>query len=186
MPPMQLTGAIVRAGKMNKTVTMAVARDVYLSKLQKTVTKHKKYLIHDEQNQLLVGDNVVAEACPPISARKRFRFVELVGGVEAGEARRLRSQQLMAAEERERVRIEGIVRAERQAATGRTGSNDSGSASNSRLGKGRTSGAAPKKGMLAQLGSRTGVPPAPKEVQQGNTTGSTASPIQAGPGSASQ
>ncbi|KAE8206010.1 hypothetical protein CF335_g2105 [Tilletia laevis] len=116
---MQLQGAIVRAGKMSKTVTMAVAKDVYLSKLQKTVTKHKKYLIHDEQNQLLVGDHVIAEACAPLSARKRFRFVELVGGVDAGAERRLRSQQLMAAEDRERVRIEAIVRAETQAAAGK-------------------------------------------------------------------
>ncbi|KAK0545960.1 hypothetical protein OC846_005456 [Tilletia horrida] len=122
MPPMTLQGAIIRAGKMNKTVTMAVAKNVYLPKLQKTVTKHTKYLIHDEKNQLLVGDNVVAQACPPLSARKRFTFLELVGGTEAGAARRLKSQQLLGAEERERVRIEGIVKAERQAVAAQTSS----------------------------------------------------------------
>ncbi|KAL9932520.1 hypothetical protein V8E36_008637 [Tilletia maclaganii] len=171
MPPMQLTGAIVRAGKMDKTVTMAVAKQVYLSKLQKTVTKHKKYLIHDEQNQLLVGDNVIAEACPPLSARKRFRFIELVGGPDAGAARRLRSQQIMAAEERERVRIEGIVKAERQAVASSTRTGGSGGGKGSKQRKAQ-------KGVLDMLSESSGSPAPAREASQGDSAGST-SPIQA-------
>ncbi|KAE8221428.1 hypothetical protein CF319_g5215 [Tilletia indica] len=173
MPPMQLQGAIVRAGKMSKTVTMAVAKDVYLSKLQKTVTKHKKYLIHDEQNQLLVGDHVIAEACPPLSARKRFRFVELVGGVDAGSARRLRSQQLMAAEDRERVRIEAIVRAETQAAAGKGNSANAKHVPRGRRGSGKE-GPAGKKGLLAQARRRMAAEGTP-EVVQGNAPAASAS-----------
>ncbi len=75
--------------------------------------RHKKYLIHDEQNQLSVGDAVKAVACRPLSARKHFTFLARVGGADAGAERRARAEKIMGAEERERIRIEALVKEQR-------------------------------------------------------------------------
>lgn len=59
-----------------------------------------------------MGDHIVAQACRPLSARKRFTLLERLGGADAGEARRARAERMMGAEEKEKVRIESIVKNE--------------------------------------------------------------------------
>ncbi len=49
----------------------------------KTVKRFKKYLVHDENNQLNVGDEVVAVECRPLSKTKSFRLKNVVSGAES-------------------------------------------------------------------------------------------------------
>lgn len=82
------------------------------SLLSKTYVRHQKYLVHDESQVLSVGDRIIAQACRPLSARKRFTLSSLVGGANAGEQRRAAKERMMGAEEREKLRIEKVVKEE--------------------------------------------------------------------------
>ena len=44
----------------------------------KAVKRFKKYLIHDEKNDINVGDTVSAIECRPLSKTKSFRLLEIV------------------------------------------------------------------------------------------------------------
>ncbi|MFW5606771.1 MAG: small ribosomal subunit protein uS17, partial [Campylobacter hyointestinalis] len=49
----------------------------------KFVKRFKKYLVHDEKNELKAGDTISAVECRPLSARKSFRLqAVLKTGVE--------------------------------------------------------------------------------------------------------
>ena len=49
----------------------------------KFVKRFKKYLVHDEKNELKVGDTISAVECRPLSARKKFRLQSVLKtGVE--------------------------------------------------------------------------------------------------------
>ena len=63
----------------DKSATIVVERRVMHPRYHKVVKKFKKYVIHDENNQLKVGDMVVAIECRPISKRKSFRLKSVVG-----------------------------------------------------------------------------------------------------------
>ena len=63
----------------DKTATILVERRVMHPRYHKVVKRFKKYLIHDENNELKVGDEVVAVECRPISKRKAFRLKSIVG-----------------------------------------------------------------------------------------------------------
>ena len=70
-----------RAG--DKTSSVLVTRSVLHPKYHKTVKRFKKYLVHDEKNELNVGDSVVAIECRPLSKTKSFRLKTIVAtGVE--------------------------------------------------------------------------------------------------------
>ncbi|CZE49710.1 30S ribosomal protein S17 [Campylobacter geochelonis] len=67
----------------NKTATILVERRVMHPRYRKFVKRFKKYLIHDENNTVKVGDTVSAVECRPLSARKSFRLkAVLKTGVE--------------------------------------------------------------------------------------------------------
>ena len=54
-----------------------------LSNDEKFVKRFKKYLVHDENNQLNIGDTVSAIECRPLSKSKKFRLkAVLKTGVE--------------------------------------------------------------------------------------------------------
>ncbi|TFY50157.1 hypothetical protein EVJ58_g11162, partial [Rhodofomes roseus] len=82
MPPMAFTGLVTKAGCMNKTVTVTVSRFVLHPRVGKRLEKTKKYLTHDEHNQLRQGDSVLIRNCPPISARKRFTLERVLRSPE--------------------------------------------------------------------------------------------------------
>ncbi len=63
----------------DKTATVLVERRVMHPKYHKVVKRFKKYLVHDEKNELKVGDEIVAVECRPISKRKAFRLKSIVG-----------------------------------------------------------------------------------------------------------
>ncbi|KAG6851213.1 hypothetical protein H0H93_015223 [Arthromyces matolae] len=74
MPPMMLNGVVTKAGFMQKTATVTVSRWVVHKLTGKRIERSKKYLVHDEKNQLRKDDSVVIRNCPPKSALKRFEL----------------------------------------------------------------------------------------------------------------
>jgi len=77
----EIQGNVVKiAGE--KTATIVVERRVMHPRYHKVVRKFKKYLIHDEKNELKVGDEVTAVECRPLSKTKSFRLKSVVKGAE--------------------------------------------------------------------------------------------------------
>ncbi len=84
MPRRVLTGRVT-SDKMDKTVTVLVARRVMHPLYKKFIRLSKKYAAHDEQNLCKIGDVVRIEECPPISKRKTWLVVAR-NGEHVGEA----------------------------------------------------------------------------------------------------
>ena len=75
----EIQGKVVKISG-DKTVSMVVERRVMHPRYHKVVKKFKKYLIHDENNELKVGDEVIASECRPLSKTKSFRLKSVVKG----------------------------------------------------------------------------------------------------------
>lgn len=73
----EIQGVVVKKSG-DKTVSVLVTRQVLHPKYHKTVKRFKKYLIHDEKNELNEGDKVVAVECRPLSKTKSFRLKTIV------------------------------------------------------------------------------------------------------------
>jgi small subunit ribosomal protein S17 len=78
MPRRVLTGRVT-SDKMNKTVTVLVARRVMHPLYKKFIRLSKNYAAHDEANLCKIGDAVRIEECRPISKRKTWLVVERNG-----------------------------------------------------------------------------------------------------------
>ncbi|HEF9495277.1 TPA: 30S ribosomal protein S17 [Campylobacter coli] len=78
----EIQGVVVKiAGE--KTASILVERKVVHPRYRKIVKRFKKYLIHDERNEVKVGDTVVVVECRPLSKRKSFRLKSVLAtGVE--------------------------------------------------------------------------------------------------------
>jgi len=77
----EIQGIVVKKAG-DKTATVLVERRVMHPRYHKTVKRFKKYLVHDENNQTNVGDEVVAVECRPMSKTKTFRLKSVVAGGE--------------------------------------------------------------------------------------------------------
>lgn len=75
-------------------------------------TRHKKYLIHDEENKLAIGDNITVEACRPLSARKRFTLLNIHGSEDVIQRRRELAQSQISAEDAERAHVSKLIKAQ--------------------------------------------------------------------------
>ena len=64
----------------DKTVTLLVERRVMHPRYHKVVKRFKKYLVHDERNEVKVGDEIIAIECRPLSKTKSFRLKTVVKG----------------------------------------------------------------------------------------------------------
>lgn len=74
---------LVVAKSGDKTASVLVERRVMHPRYHKFVKRFKKYLVHDEKNQLNIGDTVSAIECRPLSKTKKFRLkAVLKTGVE--------------------------------------------------------------------------------------------------------
>ena len=73
----EIQGIVVKKSG-EKTASVLVTRSVLHPKYHKTVKRFKKYLIHDERNELNVGDSVIAVECRPLSKTKSFRLKTIV------------------------------------------------------------------------------------------------------------
>jgi len=74
----EIQGEVVKISG-DKTASMLVERRVMHPRYHKVVKRFKKYLIHDENNTLKVGDKVIAVECRPLSKTKSFRLKTVVG-----------------------------------------------------------------------------------------------------------
>ena len=70
---------IVTSNKMQKTVVVTVDRQFKHPFYKRVIRRSKRFLAHDEKNQCQVGDTVRIEETRPLSARKRWRVIEVVG-----------------------------------------------------------------------------------------------------------
>ena len=73
----EIQGIVVKKSG-DKTASVLVERKVIHPKYHKTVKRFKKYLVHDEKNELNEGDTVVAVECRPLSKTKSFRLKKIV------------------------------------------------------------------------------------------------------------
>ena len=72
----QLIGIIV-SDKMDKTVSVKVARKVPHPVYKKYINKTKKYYAHDPQNLCSEGDTVIIEESKPLSRLKRWKVLKI-------------------------------------------------------------------------------------------------------------
>jgi len=72
-----LDGTVVST-KMQKTVVVSVERSNRHPLYGKIVRTHEKYLAHDEDETCREGDIVRIRESRPLSARKRWRVVEVL------------------------------------------------------------------------------------------------------------
>ncbi len=72
-----MIGTVI-SDKMDKTVVVAVQRNVRHKIYGKTVKKTYKLKAHDEENKCQTGDTVKVMETRPLSKDKRWRVVEIV------------------------------------------------------------------------------------------------------------
>jgi len=77
------SGKKVRQGKvisaaMNKSIVVAIERQVAHPLYKKYYKQTKKVMAHDEANECRIGDTVRVIKSRPLSARKRWMLVEIV------------------------------------------------------------------------------------------------------------
>lgn len=77
MPVKQHIG-IVTSNKMIKSIVIKVENKYPHPLYSKTLTKTKKYLVHDELNIANVGDKVLIKECRPISKKKCWQLVQVI------------------------------------------------------------------------------------------------------------
>lgn len=73
----QRTGRVV-SNRMDKSITVAVDRQIKHPIYGKFITKTTKYMAHDENNEAGIGDIVRIMETRPLSKRKRWRLIEIV------------------------------------------------------------------------------------------------------------
>jgi small subunit ribosomal protein S17 len=71
------TGTVV-SSKMQKTVVVAVENLVKHDMYQKYIRRTSKFLAHNENAEINVGDRVVIEETRPLSKRKRWNVREVI------------------------------------------------------------------------------------------------------------
>lgn len=69
---------VVTSDKMEKTIAVEVKRNFRHPLYGKAVKRTKKFLAHDENNECGIGDLVRIMETRPLSARKRWRLVEVI------------------------------------------------------------------------------------------------------------
>lgn len=77
---------VVVSTNMQKTVVVAVHRKVKHPKYQKYVSSRSKYMVHDEQQECRVGDEVEIIESRPLSKLKRWRLGEIKSRAETTKA----------------------------------------------------------------------------------------------------
>ena len=73
----QVTGTVV-SDKMQKTVVVAVERQVRHDVYGKTQRKTSKFVAHNENNDAKLGDTVAIAESRPLSRRKRWTVTRVV------------------------------------------------------------------------------------------------------------
>ena len=63
---------LVVSTKMNKSIVVTLTTSYKHSLYQKIMAKTKRYIVHDPENSCKIGDKVLVEEHPPLSAKKRW------------------------------------------------------------------------------------------------------------------
>ncbi len=71
------TGKVV-SDRMDKSITVAVDRQIKHPIYGKFITKTTKYMAHDENNDANSGDTVLIMSTRPLSKRKSWRLVDII------------------------------------------------------------------------------------------------------------
>src|SRR6476646_448867 len=74
----ELREGTVMSASMEKTAVVSVVDRVRHPLYRKTLQRTKKLYVHDEQNDLNVGDRVRVQETRPLSKLKRWRLVEVL------------------------------------------------------------------------------------------------------------
>lgn len=69
---------VVVSNKMQKTVVVAVENFVRHGMYQKYIKRTNKFLAHNEQPDINIGDRVLIEETRPLSKRKRWNVREVL------------------------------------------------------------------------------------------------------------
>lgn len=69
---------LVTSDKMDKTIVVTIATKKMDRLYKKYVSRTKKYMAHDENNDAHVGDTVRIVECRPLSKNKCWRLAEIV------------------------------------------------------------------------------------------------------------
>ena len=72
----------VTSNKMDKSIVVAVERQVKHPIYGKFVKKTSTFMAHDEKNECSIGDTVKIMETRPMSKRKRWRLVEVIEKVK--------------------------------------------------------------------------------------------------------
>lgn len=70
-------GTVV-SDKMDKSATVQVERAYKHPRFKRVVRRRKKYIVHDIENTLKIGDQVRIVETRPLSKRKRWRLLEII------------------------------------------------------------------------------------------------------------
>ncbi len=71
------SGTVV-SDKMDKTATVVVVRSYRHTTFKRVVRRRKKYLVHDMENTLKIGDRVRIIETRPLSKNKRWRLLDVI------------------------------------------------------------------------------------------------------------
>jgi small subunit ribosomal protein S17 len=70
---------IVASDKMQKTIIVEVTRLMRHPQFNKVIRQKIRYAAHDEKNEAKIGDKVQIVETRPLSKRKRWRLVKVLG-----------------------------------------------------------------------------------------------------------
>ena len=74
----KIISGIVVSSRMDKTAVVQVQRRFAHPVYKKYVSKRVKYKVHDEKNDLNIGDTVRIVETRPLSKNKRWRLLEIL------------------------------------------------------------------------------------------------------------
>tara|TARA_B100000795_G_scaffold267976_1_gene253948 strand:- start:1009 stop:1263 length:255 start_codon:yes stop_codon:yes gene_type:complete len=69
---------IVVSNKMQKTLVVNVESRFPHPIYSKTMIRTKKYVVHDENNDCNIGDQILIKECRPLSRRKRWTLEKII------------------------------------------------------------------------------------------------------------
>ena len=76
--PRKVREGVVSSTSMDKTVVVTVVDRVRHPRYDKTMQRTKRLYVHDENNDVRVGDRVRVQETRPLSKLKRWRLVEVL------------------------------------------------------------------------------------------------------------
>lgn len=77
MPVKEKVGVVI-SNAMQKTIVINVESRYSHPIYSKIMVKTKKYLVHDENGDANIGDQVLVQECRPLSRRKRWVLKKII------------------------------------------------------------------------------------------------------------